>query len=163
MEDPSLGPFDPNQVQIHDFNPADLNDPGQPDYFMDGGLFWTGAMPRQGAKMRGNGRAEMHLSDYELSDFVNAPNAILRPPGFPRDPAVANVDVHWTPTGATKEISAARLSGQGSFAGTYYQTDVEFEWSAKNLATGYEFSTAESSLSVVTAQFSARVRNGVFV
>ncbi len=157
-----MGPFDPDQVQIHDFNPADLNDPGRPDYFMDGGLFWTGAMPRQNAKLRGNGGAEMHLSHYELYDFINAPNAILRPPGFPQDPAVANLDVDWTPTGVTREVNAPRLSGQGSFAGTYYQTDVELEWSAKNLATGYEFSTAGSSRNVVTSQFSARVRNGVF-
>ena len=157
-----MGPFDPNQVQIHDFNPGDLNDPGRSDYFMDGGLFWTGAMPRQNAKLRGNGQAEMHLSNYELFDFVNAPNAILRPPGFPRDPALASIDVHCTPTGMTRSITSPRLSGEGSFAGTYYQTDVEFDWSAKNLATGYEFSTTGSSRSVVTSQFSARVRNGIF-
>ena len=162
MEDPSLGPFDPDQVQIHDFNTGDLNDRGLNDYFQDGGLFWTGRMPRSGASFRGDGRARMRLDDYSLFDFVNAANAIFRPPGFPRDPSEANVEVRWTPTGTVQEVSGTRFSGNGSFAGTYYQTDVDLTWSARNLATGYEFSTEGSSSTTVTAQFSAKVRNGVF-
>ena len=162
MEDPSLGPFDPAQVQIHDFNQADLNEPGLPDYFVDGGLFWTGKMARPDCKLRGNGMAEMSISDHALWDFVDAANAILRPPGFPQDPAVANLDARWQPTGEVRDIAAPRLSGNGSFAGTYWATDAHIDWSAKNLATGYEFSTEGSSSRTVTSQFSARVRNGIF-
>ena len=162
MEDPSLGPFDPDQVQIHDFNPADLNDPGMPDHFPDGGLFWTGKMHRRDCKLRGNGRAEMTLDDYPLLDFVNAPNAILRPPGHPRDPSTASLHATWRPTGEKRRIDAPRLSGNGRFAGTYWATDSHIDWSAKNLATGYEFSTEGSSSRLVTSQFSARIRNGIF-
>ncbi|MDH3683853.1 MAG: hypothetical protein OEV40_28350 [Acidimicrobiia bacterium] len=162
MEDPGLGPFDPDQVQIHDFNSGDLNEPGKNNYFMDGGLFWTSRMPGQGARLRRDGKAEMHLDDHPLFDFVNAVNAIVRPPGFPQDPSRATVDVLWSPTGNTKEVSGTRFSGNGSFAGTYYQTDVDITWSAKNLVSGYEFSTEGSSSTTITAQFSAKVRNGVF-
>lgn len=162
MEDPSLGPFDPAQTQIHDFNPSDLNSPGANDHFMDGGLFWTGRMRPSGASFRGHGEAELRHDDYPIFDFVDVVGAILRPPGHSKDPASADVEINWKPTGVVTEIAGPRLSGNGAFAGTYYQTELELKWTATNHVTGYRFSTEGSSSSTVTSAFSARVRNGVF-
>lgn len=157
-----MGPFDPDQTQIHDVNPGDLNDRGKPDHFVEGGLFWTGRIRRPAVRLRGQGNAEMSLTDYALFDFIDVGGAVGRPPGHTRDPATASIDAVWTPTGNVRNVRQQRFSGNGRFEGKYWETTVECDWSIENLETGYAFSTEGSSERTVTSQFSAKIRNGVF-
>lgn len=158
MEDPSLGPFDPAQVQIHDFNPGDLNPEGQPNYFMDGGVFWTRAVPKKSVEIApGAGDASFVLSDFENLDWLTVVNALFRPEGFEPIPATSSVNIQWTGTGERVSVS----NNDAGFGGQYENATASVQWSASN-DEGYSFSTAGSSETIITHAFTAKIRNGVF-
>jgi hypothetical protein len=144
-------------VQLHDFNPGDLNEPGLPNYFMNGGVFWTRPVPQTSVTIHpGRGNAHFTLVDFSLLDYFTAVNAILRTGPDPID-ATASVDVQWTGTGERLQVD----NDQAGFAGQYENASATIEWSASNDA-GYFFSTINSSETTVTHAFTAHVRNGVF-
>jgi hypothetical protein len=50
--------------QLHDFNPDDLNEPGLPDLFSAGGVFWTSSVPERAVGVHsGRGDARFRLQD----------------------------------------------------------------------------------------------------
>jgi hypothetical protein len=145
-------------VQIHDFNPGDLNEPGQPNYFLNGGVFWTLPIPKTSVRIRpGRGDAHFGLSDVLLFDYLNVVNALFRPPGFDPLDAMASVDIHWTGTGERLQVN----NDAAGFGGQYENASATIEWSAANDA-GYFFSTANSSETNITHAFTAHVRSGTF-
>lgn len=157
MEDPSLGPFDPGQVQIHDFNPGDLNEPDKPNLFSEGGVFWTRSIPKKSLTIQpGKGNASFRLLNFSLFDLIDSTNAVFRTGPAPI-PATASVDIHWMGTG---ELRKVRNDAAG-FGGLYANATSTVEWSASN-DEGYFFSTANSSETEVTHAFIAHVRSGVF-
>ena len=144
-------------MQIHDFNPGDLNEPGLPNYFMNVGVFWTRPVPQTSVTIHpGRGNAHFTLVDFSLLDYFTAVNAILRTGPDPID-ATASVDVQWTGTGERLQVD----NDQAGFAGQYENASATIEWSASNDA-GYFFSTINSSETTVTHALTAHVRNGVF-
>ncbi len=156
-EDPSLGPFDEGQVQIHDFNPGDLNPPGEPSYFMDGGVFWTRRIPERSVKMRpGRGDARFALSNFHTLDYLNVINAIFRTGPDPI-PSRGSVDIEWNGTGQRMHVE----NEAAGFRGRYENASAHIEWSASS-AAGYHFSTANSSETHITHAFTAHVQSGAF-
>jgi hypothetical protein len=154
--DPSLG-FDPAQVQLHDFNPGDLNEPDLPDLFSAGGVFWTSPVPERAVRIHPRrGDARFRLQDYPLFDFTTIENAILRN-GPERIPAQLSIDIRWHGTGERQQVREA------TFKGTYENAigKSEINWSASN-ETGDFFDTKGSSERNVTHAFTAHIRNGVF-
>jgi hypothetical protein len=62
FEGPSMGSGEPEQ--LHDFNPDDLNEPGLPDLFSAGGVFWTSSVPERAVGVHsGRGDARFRLQD----------------------------------------------------------------------------------------------------
>jgi hypothetical protein len=151
-----VGPF--ASPQIHDFNPGDLNEPGQPDYFVNGGVFWTMPVPKSSVTIHpGAGDAHFTFSDLAMFDYFTSVNAILRPPGLVPLDATASLEIHWTGTGERLQV----CNDQAEFGGLYEHASATIEWSASN-AAGYSFSTVNSSEVNITHAFTAQVRNGVF-
>ena len=143
--------------QLHDFNPGDLNEPGQPNYFLDGGVFWTKPVPKTSVRIRpGRGDAHFTLSNVTLLDYFNVVNAILRTGPVPID-AMASVDIQWTGTGERLRVD----NDTAGFGGQYKNANATIEWAVTN-AAGYFFSTANSSETNITHAFTAHVRSGVF-
>jgi hypothetical protein len=152
-----LGISAPGQVQIHDFNPGDLNEPGQPNHFSAGGVVWTRPIPNRAVTVRpGRGNAHFTLPDFSLFAYLNIVNAFFRTGPDPID-ATASVDIHWTGTGERLQVD----NDTAGFGGQYRNADATIEWSVTN-AEGYSFSTANSSETTVTHAFTAHVRSGVF-
>jgi hypothetical protein len=152
-----LGPFDPAQVQIHDVNPGDLNEPGSPNHFPHGGVFWTRAIPAKTVVSHpGRGDARFQWIGFPLLDYFDVVNAVFRTGPDPV-PAMASVDVRWTGTGRRMKV---RNDVQG-FGGQYESASAMVQWSVSN-AEGYFFSTANSSHTNLTSAFTAHVHNGVF-
>jgi hypothetical protein len=152
-----LGPRDPAQVQIHDFNPGDLNELGLPNHFSAGGVFWTLPVPRKSVKVRpGQGDAHFRLTDVLHSDYFTVVNALLRTGPLPLG-ATASVDIRWTGTGEQRQVK----NDTAGFRGQYTKTTATIEWSAANDA-GYVFSTANSSETNILHAFTAELRSGVF-
>jgi hypothetical protein len=135
-----------------------LNEPGQPNYFVNGGVFWTTPVPKKSVKVEsGRGDAHFMLSDLRLFDYFTSANAILRDGSAPIVDATASIDIHWTGTGERLQVDNAKAG----FGGQYENARGSIEWSAEN-AEGYFFSTVDSSETTVTHAFTAHVRNGVF-
>jgi hypothetical protein len=157
FENPCLGPFDPGQVQIHDFNPGDLNEPGLPDNVFSGGVFWTSPVPRQAVRIHpGRGDAHFQVENHSVFDFFTAENAVFRN-GPPRIPTQLSVDIDWRGTGARQQVSEV------TFGGAYENAMGDINWSASHTeGEPYFFDTAGSSEQNVTHAFTARIRNGVF-
>lgn len=150
-----MGPF--ASTQLHDFNPGDLNVPGEPNYFMDGGLFWTRRVPEKSiAVAPGRGDASFVLSDFSLLDYFNVVNAILRVGPDPI-PATASVDVQWAGTGERVKVR----DEAADFGGQYENAGATVHWSARN-ANGYTFSTADSSEAAVSHALVAQLKTGSF-
>jgi hypothetical protein len=151
-----VGPF--ASPQIHDFNPGDLNEPGQPNYFLNGGIFWTMPVPKKSVKVKpGRGDAHFTFSGLAMFDYFTSVNAILRPPGLVPLDATASLEIRWAGTGERLQVD----NDQAEFGGSYERASATIEWSASN-AAGYFFSTANSSDINVTHAFTAHVRNGIF-
>jgi hypothetical protein len=159
FENPSLGPFDPGQVQIHDFNPGDLNEPGLPDWVFAGGVFWTSPVPKRAVRIH-SGRSDAHfeVENHPIFDFFTAANAVDRPPeGPPRIPTQLSVDIAWRGTGERQQVREA------TFGGAYENATGEITWSASHTeGEPYFFDTTGSSAQNVTHAFTAHIRNGVF-
>jgi len=158
MEDPSLGPFDEGQVQIHDINPGDLNEPDLPNLFSEGGVFWTQSIPEASVVIGPEkGDASFSLSDFPLLDFFDAANALFRG-GQDAIPSTASLNISWTGTGEVMEVH----NTSGGFVGEYANATPAFEWSVTN-DEGFSLSTADSSETNVTHAFTAQIQNGVFI
>ena len=143
--------------QIHDFNPGDLNPSGQPNHFLDGGIFWTAAVPRHSIAIHpGQGDATFRLSDFPLLDYFTAANAILRAGPDPLE-ATASLDIAWLGTAERMQVE----NEEQSFMGNYENASASVQWSASN-ETGYFFSTANSSVTSVTHALTAQLRTGSF-
>jgi hypothetical protein len=170
MADPSVGPFDTNQVQIHDINPGDLNEPGQPAWFGLGGVFWTGRTSPHSVRVNpGKGDADFGLSNYPLDDYFTAPQAILRQqdgtPNVTTVPARGWVNASWRGTGEKTTVNQAATPNSGPFRGSYHKSVLDVRWTAKT-QSGYEV-TAHSETDAdadvnVTAAFTCRVKTGSF-
>jgi hypothetical protein len=159
FQNPSLGPFDPGQVQIHDFNPGDLNEPGLPDWVFAGGVFWTSPVPKRAVRIHpGRGDAHFEVENHPIFDFFTAANAVDRPPeGPPRIPTQLSVDIAWRGTGERQQVREA------TFGGAYENATGEITWSASHTeGEPYFFDTTGSSAQNVTHAFTAHIRNGVF-
>jgi hypothetical protein len=159
FENPSLGPFDPGQVQIHDFNPGDLNEPGLPDWVFAGGVFWTSPVPKRAVRIHpGRGDAHFEVENHPIFDFFTAANAVDRPPeGPPRIPTELSVDIAWRGTGERQQVREA------TFGGAYENATGEITWSASHTKGEPSFfDTTGSSAQNVTHAFTAHIRNGVF-
>jgi hypothetical protein len=144
--------------QIHDFNPVDLNEPGQPNYFVDGGVFWTAPVPKKSVKVKpGRGDAHFTVSNLAMFDYFTGGNTILRDGSAPIIDATASVDIQWTGTGERLQVD----NDHAGFGAQYEHASATIEWSAEN-SEGYFFSTVNSSQTAVTHAFTAHVRNGVF-
>ncbi len=156
-ENPSLGPQDPMNVPLREFNPGDLNVPGAPNHFTAGGVFWTRAVPLTSVTVHpGRGNARFVLEDSPMLDYGSVLNAILLN-GAPPIPATASVEVHWQGTGERLRVNNAAAG----FGGQYESALATMEWSAST-ETGYAFSTANSSETNVVHAFTAHVRTGIF-
>lgn len=154
FEDPGLGPFEPGQVQIHDFNPADLNDPPENDWFQQGGIFWTANVPKRSIHLQqGRGDAVFELN-LDLFDFFDVPNALFRQ-GPPR--LDANADVRIEFHGTRDRIRLRNRDAE--FFARYERSEADVSWSATN-AEGYSFRTVGEQN--VAHAFIARVRSGFF-
>lgn len=152
-----MGPFVPEQVQLHDVNPGDLNEPGEPNHFLEGGVFWTRRVPEESIAVHpGRGDASFVLSDFSLLDFLTVVNAIFRTGPAPI-PASASVDVTWQGTGERVKVR----NEAADFAGQYENAGAAVQWSFTN-DEGYAFSTANSSETIVTHALVAQVRTGAF-
>ena len=151
-----MGPF--ASPQLHDFNPGDLNEPGQPNYFINGGIFWTMPVPKSSVTVhQGAGDTHFTFSDLAMFDYFTSANAILRPPELNPVDATASLEIQWTSTGERLQVD----NDAAEFGGQYEPASATIEWSASN-ASGYSFSTAKSSEVNITHAFTAHVRNGVF-
>jgi hypothetical protein len=152
FENPSLGPFDPGQVQIHDFNPGDL-----PDSVLSGGVFWTSPVPQQAVSIRpGRGDAHFQVENHPIFDFFTAENAVFRT-GPPPIPSQLSVDIDWRGTGERQQVR------ESTFGGAYENATGEINWSASHTeGVPYFFDTTDSSERNVTHAFTAHIRNGVF-
>lgn len=158
FEDPSLGPFE--STQLHDINPGDLNEPGLPNHWPFGGVFWTRDIPAVAVQTHpGSGNAAMNLTT-ELFDFFELANAVGRTGPAPV-PATATVDVGWTGTGEKTQVTNEGEGPHSAFSAHYVNATAIVEWSATT-AAGYQFSTAGSTDVTVTHAFTANMRNGVF-
>jgi len=155
MVDPSLGPFDPAQVQIHDVNPGDLNVPSLPNYFVDGGVFWTRDIPRT-AQIGSGGDVRYRLNNVDLLDYIDVVNAVFRNGPDPI-PSKAQVNVHWHGTGNQVSVN----NDAAGFNGTYHSTDVSIDFGFRN-TDGYFFSTRNSSKRLITSSFVSEVEVGAF-
>jgi hypothetical protein len=79
---------------IHVFNPGDLNEPGQPNYFVDDGVFWTMPVPKKSAKVKpGRGDVRFTASDLTLFDYFTNENSILRDGSAPIIGAMASAKI----------------------------------------------------------------------
>jgi hypothetical protein len=146
-----LGPQDPGQVQIHDFNPGDLNPPGEPNYFLDDGVFWTRPVPDSSITIHpGKGDAHFRLPDFAMLDYFTVVNALFRNGPEPVS-ATASVDIGWQGTGERLQVE----NGDQGFSGQYENASGSIQWSASN-ADGYSRNV------LVTHAFTAHVRTGVF-
>lgn len=155
MADPSLGPFDPNQVQIHDVNPGDMNIQGQPQHFPDGGVFWTRPIPRT-AHIGHGGDVRYRLRNIGMLDYFDVVNAVFRNGPTPvRSQADLLVDWHGTGNHLYIDNPAA------GFGGDYYSTDVDIDFAFQN-ADGYYFSTQGSSHRLTTSSLVCQVEVGAF-
>jgi hypothetical protein len=152
-----VGPVE--STQIHSFDPGDLNVPGQPNYFLEGGVFWTGAAPIKSATSHpGKGDARFTLSDYPVFETFTSADAILRPESFDPVPATANLDVQWTGTGERMKV----VNSDQGFACQYENATGTLTWSATN-DDGYTFDTTnEPSDFNLTHAFTCHLRNGAF-
>ena len=151
-----MGPREDGQIQIHDFNPGDLNEADKPNWFMDGGLFWTSRVPTESVQVDlDNGDASFVLSDFSMLDYFDVGNAIFRMGPSPV-PASASVDIQWAGTGERAEVR----DDAKDFAGQYANAGASVQWSAA--ANGYAFSTVNSSETNVAHAFIARLRTGSF-
>ena len=151
-----MGPRVEGQTQIHDFNPGDLNAPGLPNHFPEGGVFWTRDVPPESVTIHpGKGDARFHLHDLPMFDYIDLANAL----GHVEEPldAWASVDIGWSGTGERAHVENAAQS----FGGKYENANASVHWSASN-ETGYFFSTEGSTRSAVHHAFTAKVRTGVF-
>lgn len=157
FENPSLGPFDPGQVQIHDFNPGDLNEPGLPDSIFSGGVFWTSSVPQQAVSIRpGRGEAHFQVENHPIFDSFTGENAVFRT-GPPRVLTQLSVDINWRGTGERQQVREA------TFGGAYENATGEINWSASHTeGVPYFFDTTDSSERNATHAFTAHIRNGVF-
>ncbi len=159
-----MGPFDPNQVQIHDVNPGDLNEGGLPNHFPNGGVFWTKTVPTSSINMRpGRGDAHFAVQNTELIEYFDVVNAIFRNGATPIG-ATGSVDVAWHGNGERIHIENDDVEGSGlGFAGQYEGSDIDISWSITN-ADGYYFSTddPDEEQPVITSAFTAHVRTGTF-
>ncbi len=143
-------------MQIHDNNPGDLNVPGEPDWFIDGGVFWTKRVPESSVKIHpGRGDARFTLSDTDMLDYITVVNAILRTGPDPV-PVKASVDIHWMGTGERMKVN----NEEAGFSGQYENATAEIVWSVHN--ADYAYSTANSSETHIAHAFTAKVRNGAF-
>jgi hypothetical protein len=123
-------PFDPAQVQLHDFNPGDLNEPGQPTQFHFGGVLWTRPVPNTSVIVRpGRGDAHLTWSDFSLFDYFTVANSIFRDGPDPID-ATASIDIHWTGTGDRLQVN----NNTAGFGGSNKNASARIEWSASNAA-----------------------------
>jgi hypothetical protein len=135
-----------------------LNEPGQPNYFIDGGVFWTMPVLNESVKIKpGRGDAHFAFSDVAMFDYFTSANAVLRDGSAPIIGATASLDIHWTGTGQRLKIK----NDTAGFGGQYEHANATITWSASN-DDGYFFSTVNSSEINVTHAFTAKVRNGVF-
>ena len=135
-----------------------MNEPGQPNYFVNGGVLWTAPVPKKAVKVKpGRGDAHFMLSDLRLFDYFTSANAILRDGSAPIVDATASINIQWTGTGERLQVD----NDTAGFGGHYENARGSIEWSAEN-AEGYFFSTVDSSETTVTHAFTAHVRNGVF-
>jgi hypothetical protein len=81
-------------VQIHDFNPGDLNEPGLPNHFPAGGVFWTLPVAEQSVEVQpSRGDARFTLTDIWHSDYFNIVNAFFRTGPAPLA-ATISLDMH---------------------------------------------------------------------
>jgi hypothetical protein len=152
-----LGSQDPAQVQIHDFNPGDLNEFGRPNHFAAGGVFWTLPVAEESVRVRsGHGDAHFRLTEVFHSDYFKILNALFRTGPLPLD-ARASLDIRWAGTRERRQVN----NDTAGFRGQYTNATATIEWSAAN-AAGYVFSTANSSETNITHAFTARVQSGVF-
>jgi hypothetical protein len=144
-------------VQIHDFNPGDLNEFGRPNHFAADGVFWTLPVPEKPVRVRpGQGDARFTLTEAFHTDYFNILNALFRTGPLPLD-ARASFDIRWTGTREQRQVN----NDTAGFRAEYTNTTATIDWSAANDA-GYVFSTANSSETNVTHAFTARVQSGVF-
>ena len=142
-------------MQIHDFNPADLNDPPEDDWFQQGGLFWTANVPKKSVSVQGGRGDAVFDLDLDLFDFFDVANAVGRA-GPPRERARAEVRIEWDGTG-----ERVRLRNEDAgFFGRFERSDAHVSWRAENLDSGYSFETGDEQ--VITHAFIARVRSGYF-
>ena len=145
------------QVQIHDFNPGDLNQPGLPNHFPAGGVFWTLPIPKHSVEVQpSRGDARFTLTDLLHSDYFTIVNALFRTGPAPLG-AMISLDIHWTGTGEEVQVN----NDTAGFDGRYTQASATIAWLAAN-AAGYTFSTANSGEVNIPHAFTAQVRSGVF-
>jgi hypothetical protein len=135
-------------TQEHDF------DPGINPY--PGGLFWTVPTAPQEKINLGTGTARLQVSDLELTDFFNIPNALFR---NNHDPVSVNAkcsfDVHWHgPVSSRGGVNTPGSSGE------LVMTQATMTWSASN-TQGFSFVSDPSPTTSAFAQV-GHVRNGVF-
>lgn len=164
-----MAPFAPGNPQLHDINPGDLNTPGEPQWFANGGLFWTMPIARREIAQRARrGDVWFHSPRLLMRDFIDFPNSVFRndngTPKIDSPGAVASVTVIWKGKGPRQRISAEATEHSAPFVARFRAADILMAWKAATL-DGYWVSVnskADENVSINHA-FTAQVRNGVFV
>jgi hypothetical protein len=133
-------------TQVHDFDPG-INP--YPD-----GLFWTVPIIAQEQVNLGTGTARMAVSNLNLFDYFNIPNAFRHT--IAPLPATCSFDVRWTGPASNRSAITETPGSIGEIA----ETNATMSWSASR-PDGFSF---ESDLTPTTSVFAqvGLVRNGIF-
>jgi hypothetical protein len=152
-----LDVFDGSESQIHDFNPGigDLA-PNK----VDTGLFWTSRINRSDIDVNpGNGRATMSVSDLEIPDYFNWPNAAVLGELEGSEPGVVSFDVEWTKSKDKRRFS----NGAGTpdqWRANVVINQARAEWEAETAQAHYVSDPLATSQSLFAEV--GHERNGVF-
>ena len=135
---------------MHDF------DPGIHPY--PNGLFWTVPLASDAVTVHmGAGKASMAVTNLQLRDFFNVPNALFH---FLSPVSVAahlSLNLDWS--GPVTDRSHVNDPNVG-FAGEFVLNQATISWSAEN-AEGFRFVSNPAGTTSVLAQL-GHMRNGVF-
>jgi hypothetical protein len=151
-------------VQIHDFNPGfgPAVDPNGSNGLGDR-VFWTTPIDDSDVTVHfGAGKAELSVSNLNISDFLSKKNALGSNWNNPPYGATVSFDVVWDAP-ITRRLDFQEGTNVDHFSGTFEENQATVNWSASN-TNGFTFTANTGDFSTSSAPFAelAHEKNGSF-
>lgn len=96
----------------------------------------------------------MSIANQQVGDYGSIPNSINNG-SF--DPSTVSYSIHWHGVKQRRQVHNADLH----VAGLFIDTDAHIDWTGRNNATGFTFTSDPSGQQAISAQL-GHERNGVF-